>query len=327
MGGLKEQDVSLGSTEKVKKPRGNPNLKKGVRNPYYESGNTQKTQNPMAEAETNTAPEVENNGVKKEIPDDLFSDAIPSDPVLPLDGEVKTKDYAVINDGSANGGGGGGKTPPNPPVSGDTTPPPSGDGSIPNPNPESGTIPPIGTPGGKSPEEIRTEAEQMVKLILKGYDKLHGVGRWVGKVDDNQLMNLHMQKKIDLDYQLPLGTKHVAVREFFAGYNQEIDENIIVTEEFKEAVTPPLVRIAIKRGWSMGDEMYVMMLAAEDLGTKMSMLIGLKKSANLILDACMQIMKAKNAPPKETKKENPDINPDHHWRDAPSQDVNYEEVK
>lgn len=327
MGGLKEQDASIGTTEKPKKPRGNPNLKKGIKNPYYESGNTQTTQKPMAETETNTATtDADVSGIKKEIPDDLFSDTIPSDPVLPLDGQVKTKDYAVINDGSGNNGGGG-KNPPIPPVSGDSTPPPTGDGSsIPPPVGDGSMSPPL-SPGGKTPEEIRTEAEQMVKLILKGYDKLHGVGRWVGKIDDNQLMNLHMQKKIDLDYKLPLGTKSIAVRDFFSGYNQEIDENIIVTDEFKEAVTPPLVRIAIKRGWSMGDEMYVMMLAAEDLGTKMSMLVGLKKSANLILDACMQIMKAKNTPPPEGKKEKPDINPESHWKDAPSQDAIYEEIK
>lgn len=326
MGGLKEQDPSIGSTEPVKRKRGNPNLTKGKRNPYYETTSKNNMAEYTEEQQTQATPQQDDGGVKKTIPDDLFSEVIPEQPVLPLDGEVKTKDYATIKDASTGGNGagptantGGTNTPPPPPG---TDTPPIADGA---------TQPPPMAPGGKSPEEIRTEAEQMVKLILRGYEKLHGVGRWVGKVDDNELMQLHLNKKIDLDFQLPIGNKNVAVREFFDTYNREIDENIVVTDEFKEAVTPPLVRIAIKRGWSMGDEMYVMMLAAEDLGTKMSILMGLKKSANLILDACMNIQKAKNTPPqkKETAKENPNINPEDHWREAPhqTQDVNYEEVK
>lgn len=319
MGGLKPQDTSIGSTEtQQKRPRGNPNLRKGVRNPYYETTSKNTT---MAETESQTEA---TESLKKEIPKDIFSDEIPSEPVLPLDGEVKTKDYAIINDGS--GGGGNGTIPPSGPNTGDTPPPPSGDGNIAQP-----TGDPLSQGVNQNPsqpsEDVKTEAEQMVKLILRGYEKLHGLGRWAGKVDDNQLMNLHVQKKINLDYRLPLGTKDIPVRDFFASYNQEIDETIVVTDEFKESITPPLVRIAIKRGWRMGDELFALMLAAEDLGTKTSLLMGLKKSANLILEACMNIQKKQNEPPTQEKNEKPNHDPSDLWRDSPSQDVNFEEVR
>lgn len=333
MGDLKNQDTSISSTEPVKKARGNPNLKKGVKNPYYASGNNENTN--MADENKTQEPEVKivnNNEAsteKKIIPDDIFSDVIPEAEVLPLDGEVKVKDYATLTDTTAktDGGGAGGNgnngggnntgttTPPPPP--GDNTPPPNPDGSTPPPPP--GTEPPV------TPEQAKTEAEQFVKLLLRGYDKLHAVGRWAGKMDPHDLMMLEQKGKIDLDYQLPLGTGKIGLRKFFNDYNAQIEEDITVSEEFKNDITPPLTRIAIKKGWRLGDEGTFGLLLAEDLGTKIALLYGLKKTCNMVLESCMALVKGqqdaakkkeeKNNPPKQEFKESGD-----EWREAPSAD-------
>lgn len=290
------------SASPPKKLRGNPNFKKGMRNTYY--SNTPKEPKAMSEEGTQKPEDTTQNtnpDVKKDIPSDIFSDIIPEGEVLPLDGEVKTKDYATLKDPTQSSGGGSNKPPVTPTDGTTATPDPNS-----TPTPDAATT--AAAIGPKTPEEIRTEAEQMVAMMLRGYEKMHGLGRWAGKVDQNELMNQHLSGKIDLNLMLPLGKRGpVPVSQFFSDYNESIDENIVVTNKFKEEITPPLVRIAIKRGWTLGDELFVAMLLSEDLATKVSMLVGLKKSANLVLEACQSIMKKQNAPVQEVK---PEVKPE-----------------
>jgi len=223
------------------------------------------------------------SGAKK-LPADIFSDKIPDKNDMPLDGEVKKKDYANIPDSGSSpptnekgefSGSPGETAPPGPP-------PDSEKGTAPAPEPV------------KTAEEISSQAGQTVELLLKAYDRLHGLGRWAGRVDKNDLLQLHVTRQIDLNQQLPLGKRSIAVREFFEEFNNGIDENITVTDEFKNNIREPLKRICIKRGWLLSDELYVGMVVAEDLTTKISMLIGLKKSANLVIAACKEIVNQSN---------------------------------
>jgi hypothetical protein len=330
MGELKNQDTTISSTEKSK-IRGNPNLKKGAKNPYYEKGKgtetkPQEQKNNMAEEGEGVKEQSQGGGnevvgEKKIIPDDLFSDTIPDKEVIPLDDQMKTKDYAshggdptkTTPNSNASGGGGGSNNPPN------TNTVSTGDAGGSGQTNSNTTTSPV-VEGVKTPEQVKTEAEQFVKLLLRGYDKLHAVGRWAGKMDPNDLMLLHQKRKIDLDYNLPLGTGVIGLRKFFSDYNLQIDEDIVVTDDFKRDITPPLERIAIKRGWGLGDEGTVMLLLAEDLGTKVALLYGLKKTCNMVLDSCMQIMKSQQEaanPKKETKTDaNDDFKTADSWREA-----------
>lgn len=242
-----------------------------------------------------------------ENPIDLFSDDMPVSEDLPLDGEVVQKAYGSLNENGANGNSGNPPPPNTPPKPGDP-PPPVGD-------PSSPSTTPAGPP--KTPAEVQSEAEQLVKMLLKGYDKLHGLGRWAGKVDEGKLAQEHLAGKLNLQQELPIGKNTVTVAQFFNEYNMGIDENIVVTEEFKTTITPPLVRIAIKRGWGVGDELFVALTVSEDLATKASMLIGLKKSANMVLEACHALMKKQTEDKKEPA---PDA------ADEPGSDTPYEDI-
>lgn len=280
----------------IKKPRGNPNFQK-------KKQETQQTSPKMADKENDTstskdtteetpkaaeaAPEVKPTDT---LPADLFSDKIPGQETLPLDGEVKVKDYAALPDGTG------------------ATPPPSADGTTP-----ASTVPPAEATGAApvaplTPAEQESQAKQSVDLALKGYEKLHALGRWVGKVDTNELAGLHAKGDINLNQELPLGRRSTTVGGFFEEYNKGIDENIVVTDEFKDNIRPPLTRIVIKNKLFLSDELYVAMIVAEDLTTKMSMLLGLKKSAAMVLKAVTEMAKAQkesNAP--KTKREEPQV--------------------
>lgn len=348
MGELKSQDPVISTTEPVKKDRGNPNLKRGEKNPYYEKTNKETNMADEAEviSETKTTSTPSSNdmsGEKKVIPDDIFSDVIPEKEILPLDGQAVDKTYATLADpvnqtkvnGSGNGGGGGMNKPPVTPSAGDlggggSTNPPLGD---PTQNPGMGTGSPI--EGAKTPEQVKTEAEQFVKLLLRGYDKLHAVGRWAGKMDPNDLALLHQKGKINLDNELALGTGRISLRSFFAEYNAQIEEDIVVSPDFVKDITPPLERIAIKRGWGLGDEGTVGLLLAEDLGTKVAILWGLKKTCTMILESQIQIMKNQQdiVEAKKKKAENPketakDFEADaNSWREADGNIEDATEVK
>lgn len=295
------EEAKINPDEVGKKKRGNPAFQKGNNNPYYkaekkpmeqpteevveEKKEEVKAEEPKA---TDSKKSVKSDdiigGGRKEIPNDVFSSVIPSQEVFPLDDEVKSKSYATMVDPTAPAPSANGSTAPPPP------PPPTEGATM-------GTDAPLGQPvttppvAPITPEEAKTQAAQTVQALLKIYDKAHGLGRWAAKVDNDKLLQLHTEGKIDLDMHIPIGAKSVRVREFFAQYNAGIDEVIVVTDDFRNDITPPLERIALKRGWLLNDEFYVAMLLAEDLATKVSMMVGLKKSANMVLEAVVDMKK------------------------------------
>jgi len=302
----------MAEEEQIKKPRGNPNLQKGKNGTpsAAEGKETPKEENTGGDgSENDDAPEA-STGDK--LPSDLFSDKMPSSETLPLDGEVKVKDYAALpNEGAAPAPTGDkASTEPPKPFDDSSAPSVQAMGAAP--------APPL------TPDEEQSQAKQTVDLMLKGYEKLHGLGRWAGKIDKGELGALHSSGDIDLQKELPIGRNTTTVGDFFDDYNKGIDENIVVTEEFKDNIRPPLTRIVIKNKWFLSDEMYVGMIVAEDLTTKMSMLLGLKKTANMVLDAVKAMSKAEKESKK--KKDKPKDNPaatdvpnmeDVDWREVP----------
>lgn len=294
-----------------KKPRGNPAFQKKK----HESQTTQ-PKNTMSdekeEVKKETQPAAEPAAAPSDtLPSDLFSDKIPGEEVLPLDGQVKEKSYAALP-GDAGAGG------TIPPTGGEQKPFESGTTST-------GTPPASAAPAVApvTPEELQSQAKQTVDLMLRGYEKMHQLGRWVGKIDQNDLTQMHAQGKINLEQNLPLGKKSITVGGFFAEYNQGIDENITVSEQFKTDIRPPLTRLCLKHNILLDDLWYVGSLVTEDIVTKASMLIGLRKSANMVLEAVIAMQKAQTTPAskEEKKKEapadlNPPNNPDGEWTQA-----------
>lgn len=284
----------MADSDAPKKPRGNPNFQKKkqetqqttpkmAENEEEKPDTTKKTEaaeeTPKAEAPTEVKP-------TDTLPADLFSDKIPGQEVLPLDGEVKVKDYAALPDSTG------------------ATPPPNADGSTP-----ASTVPPAEATGAApvaplTPAEQESQAKQTITLMFKGYEKLHALGRWVGKVDTTELSALHSNGDINLNQELPLGKRSTTVGGFFEDYNKGIDENIVVTQELKDEITPALQRVVIKNKLFLSDELFIAMVVSEDLLTKTSMLLGLRKSANMVLSAVKKMEKAhKEAAAPKTKRQ------------------------
>src|SRR3990167_1529347 len=196
-----------------KKPRGNPNFVKRKQEKTMADEKEEVKKEEKVSESTGGQPNADTTPAPDTLPSDLFSDKIPDAEILPLDGQVKEKPYASLpGDIPAD------TTTSTAPTSGEATP------STP-----AAVVDPV-----KTPEEQKSAAEQTVMMMLRGYEKLHQLGRWVGKIDQSDLQQLHAKGKIDLEKQLPLGRKSISVGDFFNEYNAGVDQNITVSEEFKK---------------------------------------------------------------------------------------------
>lgn len=259
------------------------------------------------------------NTEKRKLNVDMFSDELPPTQDLPLDDEVKDKEYTKIEEDVSDQAQPSGddfkasEPKTNEKEKDDIPPDISSTSESVSPQPPSAEI---------SPEEKTRNAEYAVDLMLRGYDVIHTGMRWLAKIDESKTLDLHVKGKIDLEQELPIrkSGETIKAKEFFVEYNESIDENIRVEEQFKQDIKPPLVRICTKHNWVLTDELYVGGLIFEDLSIKISMLIGLKKLCNTILNTLIEINDAKkkqietqpsNTPSKEkTKEKKPSLTPD-----------------
>lgn len=157
-------------------------------------------------------------------------------------------------------------------------------------------------------------AEMMAEMTLDLYAK--GCG-WLGKVpeiNEKKLDGLIAEGEIDGDIQIPTESGNVSVKEFAQEYNSSIKDAFEVSDEFKENVKAPLIRVLKKRGIGMTDEQLLGYYFVTDLGTKVAQVVMLKKTSNNILDSLKentqalresQVTRPTPAPAQQVVKEEP----------------------
>lgn len=162
-------------------------------------------------------------------------------------------------------------------------------------------------------------AEMMADMALDIYEKGCAFLGKYPEINENKLDKLIADGDIDGDIQLPTESGNLNVKEFTNEYNSSIKDAFEVSEDFKNNVRPPLIRVFKKRGIGMTDEQLIAYYCITDLGTKTAQAIMLNKTSNNILDslkenttALRESMMAKpNNPvqnnPKPNKNENIDF--------------------
>jgi len=128
-------------------------------------------------------------------------------------------------------------------------------------------------------------AEMMAELTLDLYEK--GCG-WLGKIpkiSESKIDQMIVEGDIDSDMTLPTSAGDMPIKEFANEFNESIKEVFEVSDEFKEKVKPPLIRVFKKRGIGMTDEQLLAYYFITDLGTKGAQAFMLKKQVNSIYDA------------------------------------------
>jgi hypothetical protein len=125
----------------------------------------------------------------------------------------------------------------------------------------------------------------MAEMTLDIYEKGCGFLGKLPEISEQKLDKLIAEGEIDGDIQLPTESGNLGVKDFAVEYNSSIKEAFEVTDDFKDKVRPPLIRVFKKRGIGMTDEQLLAYYFVTDLGTKTAQAFMLRKTANNILDS------------------------------------------
>lgn len=160
----------------------------------------------------------------------------------------------------------------------------------PPPGPKTAPVNPI--PGSQQlpPAEARRGAEMITDMILSGYKTAHKIAYKLVEVDDNRLINLHIDGKIDMNMRIPLNaeqTKHLVLTDFFKSFNSQAKTALTVSQQFIDSVREPMINCCIKWGWTAPEEYYVLYKFGEDIGIKVMMVAGLMKSTKQMMKMFM----------------------------------------
>jgi hypothetical protein len=128
-------------------------------------------------------------------------------------------------------------------------------------------------------------AEMMAEMTLDLYEKGCGFLGKLPEISERKLDGLIAEGEIDPNIQIPTESGNLSVKDFAQEYNSSIKDAFEVSEDFKEKVKPPLVRVFKKRGIGMTDEQLLGYYFITDLGSKTAQAIMLRKTANNILDS------------------------------------------
>lgn len=166
-------------------------------------------------------------------------------------------------------------------------------------------------------KEKKMGAEMMADVVIDGYEKLGtGIGH-LAKISETKMDREFADGNIDPNLALPINEMGdtVSVKEFVTEFNKEAEGAFETTDDFKEKVKPPLVRVFQKRGIGMTDEQLLLYYFGTDLASKGFTAVQLKKSSNAILDNLREqtsMMRGQQMPPTSTASA-------HHQTDEPVQ--------
>jgi hypothetical protein len=127
-------------------------------------------------------------------------------------------------------------------------------------------------------------ASHMAKLILQGYEWMHDLGNKGLKVSERKLNKLQADGEINLNAMIEYDYgKNIRAGDFFIEYNQQVENVLKVSPEFKEEVTPILEKVLAKRGVGMTDEQMLMFLFGKDIAAKSMMFFQQKTQINMMI--------------------------------------------
>jgi hypothetical protein len=128
-------------------------------------------------------------------------------------------------------------------------------------------------------------AEMMAEMTLDIYEKgCFYLGK-LPEISEAKIDKLIAEGEIDPNITLQTEAGNMPIKEFAVEFNDSIKEAFVVTDEFKDKVKAPLIRVFKKRGIGMTDEQLLMYYFGTDIATKGAQAFMLRKTTNSILDS------------------------------------------
>ena len=120
---------------------------------------------------------------------------------------------------------------------------------------------------------------QLVDTFLDGYKVIHTFGQRYFTISEEEIVKKAIKGEINPDMRIPISqTQTISVQEFIGEYNRQVQEVLVVEDDFIEKVKPVMIRVFMKRGYGMTDEQFLMFAFGKDLITKGAQLYTFKKS-------------------------------------------------
>jgi hypothetical protein len=117
--------------------------------------------------------------------------------------------------------------------------------------------------------EKKEGAKHLAKLIVDGYDQMHGFANMGLQFNQRKLRRLESDGEIDLSIPIPDGYGNtISAGNFIEEFNEQSKDTLTVSPQFKKEVTPILERVLAKRGAGLTDEQMLMYLFGKDIAVK-----------------------------------------------------------
>ena len=151
-------------------------------------------------------------------------------------------------------------------------------------------------------KEKQMGAEMVADVVIDGYCRLTNAMGSLATISESKLEREFAEGNINPNIELPIDEygNTVKIRDYVKEFNETSKEAFETTDEFKEKVKAPLVRIFKKRGVGMTDEQLVGYYVVTDIATKGITAFGLKRTADGMLTQLREqtdLMRSANVPP------------------------------
>jgi hypothetical protein len=160
-------------------------------------------------------------------------------------------------------------------------------------------------------------AEMMAEMTLDIYEKGCFYMGKIPEISESKIDRLISEGEIDPSIQLQTEAGAMPIKDFAVEFNDSIKEAFVVTDEFKEKVKAPLIRVFKKRGVGMTDEQLLMYYFGTDIATKGAQAFMLRKTTNSILDS----LKENTMAMRESQNNNPKPQPQQTSKDRSEWDT------
>lgn len=160
-------------------------------------------------------------------------------------------------------------------------------------------------------------AEMMAEMTLDIYEKgCFYLGK-IPEISEGKIDKLIAEGEIDPSIQLQTEAGAMPIKEFAVEFNDSIKEAFLVSDEFKEKVKPPLIRVFKKRGIGMTDEQLLAYYFVTDLGAKGAQAFMLRKTTNSIIDSLRENTMAMRENQMNSERPQPQGQPQQQYQERP----------
>lgn len=157
-------------------------------------------------------------------------------------------------------------------------------------------------------KEQKQASMAMVEAILDGYSQLKKLSNRLLMISPTKVQKLINEGEIDANTMIPMGRgQMIPLMDYIQTYNTEVSDTISMSDEFREKVSPVLLRVLQKRNIGMSDENLLAYYAVTDMLDTGIKIYGVNQQNKQILEQLKELKQSgvysQQAPQSEPPKQ------------------------